>query len=172
MEKTIKLGEKEVTLSNNVTWFIKYRNQFGKDMVQTLTPALASVLDIIGAIDIKVDDDGNLDFGDSFKVLNGDTVTDIMLHAGGLEFVDLLNIVWAMAKVKDPSIKEPEEWYKDFDVFPLDEIAPDLFELITAGLMTSKNFKGLQEKLKKLRKALKPKKQTSTRSSSPQQKED
>lgn len=171
MEKTIKLGEKEVTLSNNVTWFIKYRNQFGKDMVQTLTPALASILDIIGAIDIKVDDEGNLDFGDTLQVINGDTITDIMLHAGGLEFVDLLNIVWAMAKVKDPSIKEPEEWYKEFDNFPLDEITPKLFELIAQGLMTSKNFKGLQAKLKNLKKALKPKKSNSTQSSSPQQSE-
>ena len=50
MEKTIKIGDKEVRLNNNVGWAMTYRDQFGHDILQTLTPMFASALDVVGGI--------------------------------------------------------------------------------------------------------------------------
>ena len=40
MEKTINIGNKSVRLSNNVSWTMEYRDQFGQDIIPTLMPAL------------------------------------------------------------------------------------------------------------------------------------
>ena len=45
--KTINVGNKEVRLSNNIGWTIIYRDQFGHDIVSSLTPMLAAGLDLI-----------------------------------------------------------------------------------------------------------------------------
>jgi len=47
MEKTINIGDKEVRLTNNVGWMMTYRDQFGSDIVMSLTPLIASGLDIV-----------------------------------------------------------------------------------------------------------------------------
>ena len=73
-------------------------------------------------------------------------------NAAAIESVDLLNIVWAMAKNADEEIPEPREWFKQFDVFPVDVIAPAVFELIFKAMVSTKNLKRLQS----LRESLQP----------------
>ena len=45
--KTINVGNKEVRLSNNIGWTIIYRDQFGHDIVSSLTPVMASMMDLV-----------------------------------------------------------------------------------------------------------------------------
>lgn len=149
MEKTITIGSKEVRLSNNVGWAIAYRDQFGRDIIPALMPLLAAVLDVASGL---IDDDGVLNTADILRRLDGDKIYDTVIHLSGLEFVDFLNIMWAMAKTADDAIPEPKKWVSQFDEFPLDEIAPAVGTLIVKGLVSSKNL----ERLKSLKRVNQP----------------
>lgn len=150
MEKTIQIGNKEVRLNNNIGWTIDYRDQFGSDIIPTLLPMVAAALDLIKGLLEEVDDTNNLDWKDILKVLDGDVLLDALVHLGGLEFKDFINITWAMAKCADESIPEPRTWVRQFETFPVDVIAPAVFELVYSGVVSSKNLnrlKGMKDNL-------------------------
>lgn len=167
MEKTIKIDKKSVRLSNNVGWTMEYRDQFNHDIIPTLMPMLAGILDILGGVVETVGKTKDVGYDDLIKAVNSDKMYDAVIHMSGLEFVEFINIVWAMAKAADDSIPEPREWVKQFSSFPLDDIAPAVFRLIIEGVMSSKNVKRLES----LVKALQPTVSLSTTSSSPEQNE-
>lgn len=163
MERTIKIGDKDVRLNNNIGWAIAYRDQFGRDIIPALMPMLAGALDVVSGIVNETGKTENIDTSDLLKVLDGDAFLDAVFHLGALEFVDFINMVWALAKCADDDIPEPKVWVKQFEVFPLDKIVPVVAELVLAGVMSSKNL----ERLKNAKKTLQPKKSASTTSSSP-----
>lgn len=152
MEKTVQIGNKEVRLNNNIGWAIDYRDQFGQDIIPTLLPMVAAALDLIKGLLEEVEDTNNLEWRDILKLIDGDTLFDALIHLGGLEFRDFINITWAMAKCADDSIPEPRTWVKEFEVFPVDELAPTVFDLIFKGVVSSKNL----TRLKDVRKNLQP----------------
>ena len=144
MEKTINIGNKEVRLNNNIGWTIDYRDQFGTDIIPTLLPMVAAALDLIKGLLEEMEDTSSLEWQDILKTLDGDTLLDALVHLGGLEFKDFINVTWAMAKCADETIPEPRTWVRQFEVFPLDEIAPAVFELIYKGVISSKNLTRLK----------------------------
>ena len=170
MEKTIKIGKQEVRLTNNVSWAITYRDQFGHDIIPTLMPMLAAALDVLSGVVGEIGASGTVSVSDVLTKLDGDKLFDISLHLGGLEFVELINITWAMAKACDDDIPDPKTWVRGFDEFPVDKIAPEVFSLAFKGMVSSKNLK----RLKDLRSALKVNQpeSTSTQSSLPDSSED
>ena len=144
MEKTIQIGNKEVRLNNNIGWTIDYRDQFGTDIIPTLLPMVAAALDLIKGLLDGMEDTSNLEWQDVLKTVDGDTLLDAVVHLGGLEFKDFINVTWAMAKCADETIPEPRTWVRQFETFPLDEIAPAVFELIYKGVISSKNLTRLK----------------------------
>jgi len=144
MEKTINIGNKEVRLNNNIGWTIDYRDQFGTDIIPTLLPMVAAALDLIKGLLDEMEDTSNLEWQDVLKTVDGDTLLDAVVHLGGLEFKDFINVTWAMAKCADETIPEPRTWVRQFEVFPLDEIVPAVFELIYKGVISSKNLTRLK----------------------------
>lgn len=98
MEKTIKIGDKEVRLSNNIGWTMTYRDQFNKDIVPAIMPLIAAVFDVISGL---VNEDGVISTADILKKLDGDKMIDAVIHLSGLEFVEVINITWALAKEDD-----------------------------------------------------------------------
>ncbi len=144
MEKTINIGNKEVRLNNNIGWTIDYRDQFGTDIIPTLLPMVAAALDLIKGLLDEMEDTSNLEWQDVLKTLDGDTLLDAVVHLGGLEFKDFINVTWAMAKCADETIPEPRTWVRQFETFPLDEIVPAVFELIYKGVISSKNLTRLK----------------------------
>lgn len=154
MERIISIGDKKVTLNNNIGWAMAYKSQFGQDIIPAVMPLLAGVLDIVSGIISNSGKTKDLSVADVLEVVNGDTLTDAMIHLGGLELTDLVNVTWALAKCADDSIPEPKEWVKGFDVFPIDEVAPAVFGLIAKGLVSSKNLKRLEN----VKKSLQPEK--------------
>ena len=157
MKKTINIGDKEVRLTNNVGWMMTYRDQFGTDIVMTLTPLIASGLDIVSGLVDEATDGDIFDTKKLLAALDGDTLVDALAHLSGFEMVDLIKITWAMAKEADDSIPDPKRWVKDFDSFPLDEVAPEVAKLAVRGLVSSKNLKRLKALAEKA-KSLQPKK--------------
>ena len=165
MIKTIKIGNKDVVLDNNVGWTLIYRDQFGQDIVPTIMPLLAGAIDVISGVIEETN--GEISMKNLAKVVDGDSFINAIVHIGGFEFVDFLHITWAMAKNADDSIPEPDKWIREFDEFPVDVVGPEVAKLIFKGMVSSKN----QRRLNVLMKSVQPKrkkKSTSTQSSLPE----
>ena len=167
MEKTIKIGKKSVRLNNNISWAIAYRDQFGRDIIPALMPLLASALDIISGLINETGKTDEIDLADLAKLADGDALLNAIIHLGGFEFTDLICITWALAKCADENIPAPREWVAQFDTFPIDVIAPEVFSLIFKGVVSSKNLKRLEDLKKRIQPSL-----ISTQSSSPDSNED
>ena len=166
MEKTIKIGKQSVRLNNNVGWTFVYRDQFGTDIVPTLMPILGSLIDIFAGMMESTGKTDNLTMEDLGKIAASDAMVEALMKLAGLEFVDFINITWALAKCADESIDEPRKWVQQFDEFPVDVIGPVIGEMIFRSMVSTKNWKRLQTHLK----SLKP--SHSTTSSSPDLTED
>lgn len=167
MEKIIKIGKKSVKLNNRVSWAIVYRDQFGRDIIPTIMPLFASALDIISGIINETGKTDDIELTDLAKLADGDSLLNAAIHLGGFEFTDLICITWALAKCADEDIPEPREWIKQFETFPVDVVAPEVFSLIFNGVVSSKNLKRLED----LKKRIQPT-SISTQSSSPDSNED
>ncbi|MBQ6501186.1 MAG: hypothetical protein IJI87_07430 [Mogibacterium sp.] len=152
MEKTIKIGNNSVRLSNDIVWALNYRNQFGQDIIPTLMPALAAGIDIVsGLVNAGAGEGDKVDVAKILKNIDGDYLTNAIIHMGGLELNDLINITWSLAKTADEAIPDPAEWVKTLgDGFKVDEVAPVVFELLVKGVVSSKNLKRLEVLKKKL----------------------
>lgn len=150
MEKVIKIGEKEVRISNNVAWTMEYRDQFNKDIVPAIMPLLSTITEAISSVVSEAGTDLTLQ---SLADAVQGRANDILLPMYQLELVDLINVTWAMAKAADEDIDPPRKWIRQFDDFPLDVIGPAVFELVMKGFVSSKNLirlKGLKVKLENL----------------------
>lgn len=151
MEKTIKIGNKSVRLDNNIGWAIAYRDQFGHDIIPSLMPMIAGAIDIFSGLLNETGKTDGITLSDIAKIADGDTFLNAAIHMGALEFVDFINITWALAKTADENIPEPKEWVKQFDTFSLDIVGPAVFSLIIKGVVSSKNLKRAKDQLKKIR---------------------
>ena len=139
MIKTIKLNEeKELTMSNNLAWATIYKDQFGHDIVPDIMPIMSAVLRLIN------DMAQYTDVSELLKKVDFQTLQESLIELCAFQFTDLINLVWAFCKAYDDDTEEPNKWVRQFDEFPLDIIAPAIFELLTKGLISSKNLKSLQ----------------------------
>lgn len=112
MEKTITIDGQQIRFKSNGATPLRYKAQFGKDF-------LNEILKMSPAVSKKKKE---------FEVKD--------LEA--LDFEVFYNIAWVMAKTAEPTIPEPIEWLSTFDEFPIGEIFPEMQDLITASLMTTK----------------------------------
>ena len=161
-------------LNNNAGWLYTYREQFGHDILPTLMPAMSAILDIAKGVIESVEPDSIRKKGEKIEIpveaiieiADSQGIADSLIHISGLEAVELINITWALAKTADEGIKEPKLWIRDFETFPVDEVAPEIFKLISTGVVSSKNLK----RLKTLMESIQP--STSTPSQSEPSSED
>lgn len=152
MIRTLTIGNKEVRLTNNVGWALVYRDQFGHDIISTLTPMLAVALDLSsGFLQTVGAGKKEVSAEDILAALDGDMLIDALAHFAGLEFVDLINITWAMAKAYDDSLPEPRKWVAEFEEFPVDVVAPEVAKLAFKGLVSAKNAKRLMNLLQSIK---------------------
>lgn len=153
MEKIITIDNKEVRLNNNAAWAMEYKDQFGRDIVPVLLPAVATIIEGMSSIFIGEDDVQNITLQTLAEAFEGRAM-EILLPMYQIELVDVvINVTWALAKCADENIPEPKRWIRQFDEFPLDVIVPEVYELIMKGFSSSKNWKrleGLRDSLKDL----------------------
>lgn len=141
MIKTIKISkEKELTISNNLAWAMIYKSQFGHDIVPDIMPIVSAVTKLLGELGKMA----GKDMTEVLKDLDGDTIQSALIELCALQFTDFINLTWAMAKANDDDIETPEKWVREFDQFPVDIIAPAVFDLLLKGLVSSKNLKSLR----------------------------
>lgn len=141
MIKTVKLGkDKELTLSNNLAWAMIYKAQFGHDIVPDIMPIISALAKLFGELSRH----NGQDVSEIIKNIDGDTLEQALIELCAVQFTDFINLVWAFAKANNDDIETPDQWVRQFDEFPLDIIAPAVFELLTKGLISSKNLKSLR----------------------------
>lgn len=141
MVKTIKLGkDKELTLSNNLAWAMIYKSQFGHDIVPDIMPIISALSKLFG----ELGKHSGQDVATMLREMDGDIIEDALIQLCAIQFTDFVNLVWTLAKANDDDIETPDKWVRQFDEFPLDIIAPAVFELLTKGLISSKNLKSLR----------------------------
>lgn len=150
MKKVITIGDKDIELNNNVAWVMEYRDQFGKDIVPSLMPLLATMIEGFASVISEAGGD-KLDVSSLASAVEGRAM-EILLPMFQIEMVDVvINVLWAMAKASDDNIAPPKQWVKQFDEFPLDVVVPTVYELILKGFVSSKNL----DRLKKVGASLK-----------------
>lgn len=150
MKKVITIGDKDIELNNNVAWVMEYRDQFGKDIVPSLMPLLATMIEGFASVISEAGGD-KLDVSSLASAVEGRAM-EILLPMLQIEMVDVvINVLWAMAKASDDNIAPPKQWVKQFDEFPLDVVVPAVYELILKGFVSSKNL----DRLKKVGASLK-----------------
>lgn len=155
MIKEINISENEkIKLNASLGWVLRYRAQFGHDILPDLLPMLESGLVLVGE---AMDESGELEWR---KLLEFDTVSSAMISFAGAEFTTALNIIWAMAKNADDSIPAPFEWANQFDNFPLDKIIPEVLDAVISTVVSEKNRK----RLGTLKKKIQPEASTQTAS--------
>lgn len=163
MEKIIKIGKQEVRLNNNVAWTMEYRDQFGKDILPVVMPLIAAGSEGLSTILADMDGD-ELNVQSIASALEGRAM-DVLLPLFQAEFVDVvINVTWAMAKAADETIQPPKQWVRQFEEFPLDVVAPAVWEMLIKGFVSSKNLKRLK-KLGASLKTLQPTSPSTTSSS-------
>lgn len=99
MERIILIDGKEVKLKATASTIIRYRNKFHSDLISDMGTISAS---------LKESEDN--------------------IPAGVLEM--FLNLSYTMAKQADPTITDdPLEWLDSFDIFPMEEVMPQVIAL-------------------------------------------
>lgn len=149
MEKTIRIGKQSVKLSNNVAWAMEYKDQFGHDVVQEHIPILASLMESVASI--VADNGSEIDYVKILSSLEGRAM-DILIPLMQTEFLTtIVNMTWAMAKAADETIDPPKQWVRQFNSFPVDVVAPAVYDLAMKGFVSSKNLTRLRSLIERLR---------------------
>ena len=149
MIKEIQISEnKKIKINASMGWVLKYRAQFGHDILPDLLPVLESGLNIVTG---AMDENGEITLR---NILEGDSLQDAIIAFAGAEVTTALDILWAMAKNADEDTPAPVEWINSFENFPLDKIIPEAVGAIVESTVSEKNRK----RLAKLKKTSRPKK--------------
>lgn len=115
MEKTLMIDGKSVRFKSNGATPLRYKAQFGKDY-------LKEIMKMAPLANAKKKKNNEFDAQD----------------LESMDFEVFYNISWILAKTADPTIPEPIEWLSQFETFPIDEIFPEMQELMMASLSQSK----------------------------------
>jgi hypothetical protein len=122
MEKTVTIDGKEVRLKATAALSIRYKSQFGRDFFSDILKFLKS----FPLKDLDLDKD--------------EVDQDALKYIDHVDFEVFYNLIWTMAKNADKSIPDPETWFDQFDTFSLEDVLPDLFELLEGVIGTKKRL--------------------------------
>lgn|SRR5690625_293420 len=119
MEKTLEIDGRNVKFKSTAATALRYKAQFGSDFFLDLL----KMKPILDAVEKDLDFD-ELDY-------------DTLKH---LDFELFYRIIWVLAKTADKTIPEPIEWLDTFSEFPINEILPELQDLISKSFQGKKNL--------------------------------
>lgn len=108
MEKTLTIDGRQVRLKSTGAFLLRYKMQFGRDAIQ-------DAFRLIGSID------------------SNNRITDL----GALDLEVLYNMIWTLAKTADASLPPPMEWLDTFAAFPLDEVMPEVIDMIASSFIST-----------------------------------
>ena len=134
-------------LDASIGWLIKYREQFGHDILPDLLPLISAGIEL-AANTVSSIGTNTVDVKKVLEAIDKEAIQDLMMNIAMLESTTVLNIIWALnanyLKKKGQEVKPLDEWAEQFDSFPLDVILPKALKLIVESTVSSKNLKRLQ----------------------------
>lgn len=135
MRKIIMVGDKEYELGTSAYTPIAYKQQFGKDYFQDLFSMLQNQ-SIMSELN-KLNSDE--------KELNEVDIS--ILSDFDMTFFNRL--FWTFAKTANPHIKPYEQFFMEMKTFPIQEIGPELMEMLNASMSTKKSQTSQKQLAKK-----------------------
>lgn len=143
MIKSINLSEdKSVEVNSSAGWLFVYRETFGRDILPDILPIVESA--IAGIVGLLEEAGESITVESIVTAMRSDSMIDAIAKFSTMEFVTIIQIFWAMAKNADKTLPSVETWANDLEEFPLDIIIPELFNVISASMVSSKNLKRLR----------------------------
>ena len=133
MIKTITIDGKEVQFKASASFPLVYKANFNADILTIIMPLIAELLD---GLDDEMVKGGQLE-------LTPSTLASMLEKVYSLELVDIMNLIWTLAKCADSSIPEPEKWYAEFDEFPIFDVAVEVFPMLFESLFSKKKLSSL-----------------------------
>lgn len=135
MRKIIMVGEKEYELGTSAYTPIAYKQQFGKDYFQDLFSMLQ-----------------NQSLMSELNKLNSDEKELNEVDISILSDFDMTffnRLFWTFAKTANPHIKPYEQFFMEMEKFPIQEIGPELMEMLNASMSTKKSQTSQKQLAKK-----------------------
>lgn len=134
MIKTITIDGKEVQFKASASFPIIYKANFNSDILTVIMPLIAELLrgmDDLLAKDILKDGKLNLIPSD---------LANILENVYSVELVDIMNLLWTLAKCADKEVPEPAKWFDQFAEFPVIDIAVEVFPMLFTSLFSKKKL--------------------------------
>ncbi|HHT7238249.1 MULTISPECIES: hypothetical protein [Bacillus cereus group] len=119
MEKTITIDGKQVRLKATAATVKRYKAQFRRNLFADMMG--------LGAINGLTAPDGSQQ---PIDISNFDI--------SKVDFELIYDLTWLYAKTADPSIPDPLTWLDGFEEFPMEEIMPEIMELIQVTMGAKK----------------------------------
>lgn len=135
------IDNKEVQFKASASFPIIYKANFNSDILTVIMPIISDLLK--GMDDLLSEDlikDGKL------NLVPSDLAT-MLENVYSLELVDIMNLLWTLAKCADKEIPEPAKWFDDFDEFPIFDIAAEVFPMLFTSLISKKKLTEMTEKV-------------------------
>lgn len=143
MEKTITIDGKEVRFKATASFPLIYKANFNVDVLTMIMPLISEV---VGGADGMVTEET---FKTGSLLLTPETISMALEGVYSLELIDIMNLLWTMAKCADDEIPDPVKWFGEFDEFPIIDIAIETFPMLFSSLLSKKKFRGTTKPPKK-----------------------
>lgn len=109
MEKILTIDGRQVKFKSTGAFLLRYKAQFHRDAIK-----------------------------DIYKMVEGFNLeTKTITNIETLDLEVFYNLVWILAKTADPSLPPPIDWLDSFSEFPLEDILPELFDMMFSSLKSS-----------------------------------
>lgn len=129
------VGEQEYELGTSAYTPIAYKQQFGKDYFQDLFSMLQnqSIMSELNRLNSGEKESNEVDIS--------------ILSDFDMTFFNRL--FWTFAKTANPHIKPYEQFFMEMESFPLQEVGPELMEILNASMSTKKSQTSQKQLAKK-----------------------
>lgn len=129
------VGEQEYELGTSAYTPIAYKQQFGKDYFQDLFSMLQnqSLMSELNKLNSGEKESNEVDIS--------------ILSDFDMTFFNRL--FWTFAKTANPHIKPYEQFFMEMESFPLQEVGPELMEMLNASMSTKKSQTSQKQLAKK-----------------------
>lgn len=132
MRKTVPIGDKVIELASNAYTPIAYKLEFGKDYFQDLFNML-NTQSIAAAL-------GELKEGEELDASQLD-----LSVLSNFDMIFFYRLFWVFAKSANAQVKPFDDFFRELDAFPLQEVGPILMEMLNAGMTTKKSQTSLNQ---------------------------
>ena len=135
MRKIVMVGEQEYELGTSAYTPIAYKQQFGKDYFQDLFSMLQnqSLMSELNKLNSGEKESNEVDIS--------------ILSDFDMTFFNRL--FWTFAKTANPHIKPYEQFFMEMESFPIQEVGPELMEMLNASMSTKKSQTSQKQLAKK-----------------------